>query len=488
MDINRLKQSLTTIVTLLLVGIVLVWPLVTGFVLQGKFGATVGVLSAPNHWAMKETEFKRGWFHSEARTVLTLEGELAKQMREARHTIDPMMPVQVILIHHIQHGPVLSVERPFLLPAAAFIETTMEFPDDTKDWLKPVFGDAAPVRVRSLIRLNGDVISRFESPAVDGDLTDGTHLQWQGIGGTLEMGHNWETVRGNLTMPLLALSDGAGQLRLQQLEIQLDNHRHQGGLWLGEAKAAFKTLAFMVPSHPEYRFSLTGYSAMSAFREEEQTLHALVSMDLGDFSMGGHPLGAGGFTIDLRRVDLLAFTSLYNDLKYWEQLPVAKRSAAEKQVRQTMMTQLPWLLHYSPEFGISRLEIRTPQGIVRGSLRLALNGEGDLAVVTPADILPRFSMELEANAPLNLVLDIVQTQVTKEMIAHGDLGGGLFGGDKLALDARDAAEKRLSALVDQGLLMRYTDRYSMSATYTKGQLGVNGRPHNELLEKLKGIN
>ncbi len=482
---NLFKRILTSVVMLVLVGVVFVWPLVTGFALQGYFGVDLAAMSAPNRWSLRETDFQRGWFHSEAHSVLTLEGTLAKQMREARHVLDPRMPIQVQLIHHIQHGPVLSLERPFLIPAVALVETTLAFPQDTRDWLTPVFGQAPPVRVRSLLQLNGERISRIESPSVEGDLTDGTHLQWQGLGGTLDMTH--DRVIGNLSMPLLALSNDAGQLRIQGLALQIDSQRHPEGLWLGDQAATLGGLSFMVPSQPEYRISLTDFRAVSVFREEQKTLHAMISMDLGDFSMGGHLLGSGGVTLDLRQVDLMAFSVLYHALQDSARQGVGNRAEALNQVKQIALQQLPALTQYLPAFGITRLDLRTPQGTLHGHLRILLTGASGTPVVSPADLVQRLRVESELDAPVVLLTDWMQKQVTKEMIAQGKLSGGLLEGDKLTQASRDTAEKRLSALVDQGLLVRYTDHYNVCADFTKGQLTVNDRPHNELLAPWQGM-
>jgi|GEM_PF-3940413 len=482
MNMNQLKRIFTTILTLILLGIVLIWPMMTGLVLERNFGPTLASLSEPGRWSLSEVEFKRGWFSSEARSTLTLEGGLARQMREARYSIDSRMPLQVMLIHYIQHGPVLSMERPSLIPAAALVETIVEFPPDTQELLQPLFGQEPPVRLRSLVRLNREVTSRIESPAGDGELKDGVRVRWQGITGTLEIGSAWNTIKGGLTMPLLELLNDAGQLRFQQLEVKINNQHHQVGLWLGDIHIDLKTLAFMIPGKPEQRLSFTGFSAASTSQEEDQNLHAVVSIDLEEMSMGGHPLGSGGFTIDLRGVDLLAFSTLYNEIKNLEQQSIAaNNSKVEEKMKQAIIAQLPALMRRSPEAGITRLNLRTPQGVIQGKLQVNLTeGEG-LQDISSSEIFQRLSADVELSVPLTLVEDLTQAQIAREMIARGELSGGPLEREKLAQAAYDIAKQRLSALVMQGFLIRYSDRYTTRAKFAKGEININGRPHNELL-------
>ncbi|CAK0744072.1 hypothetical protein CCP3SC1_1430005 [Gammaproteobacteria bacterium] len=487
MNTNQLKRILTTILILVLLGIVLVWPLITGLALERNFGPALELLSEPSRWSLRETEFKRGWFNSEARSVFTLEGGLARQMREARYAVDPRMPLRVTLVHHIHHGPVLSMTRPSLLPAAALVETTVELPQDTQEWLQPLFGQEPPVRLRSLVRLNGEVICRIESAAGDGELKEGVRVHWQGIAGTLEIVSAWNTIQGGLTMPLLELSNDAGQLRFQQLGLHVNNQRHQAGLWLGDIHINLKALAFMIPGKPEQRLSFTGFSAASISQEENQSLHATISLDLAEMSMGGHPLGSGEFTMDLRGVDLAAISTLYNEMRNLEQQsPPTNYAQVEEKMKQAMVAQLPALIRHSPEIGITRLNLRTPQGVIQGKLQVTLAGEEGLQNITPQEIFQRLGVDVELSAPLILVADLTQAQIAKEMIARGELSGGPLEREKLAQAAHEIAEQRLSTLVGQGLLVRYSDRYTVQAKFAKGQINLNGRPRKELFGILSG--
>lgn len=485
MNTKRVHHILTTIVFLILGTIVLVWPFVTGLVLKRDFKSVLENLSAPNHISIHEVEFKRGWFNSEARSILTLEGKFEKQVQATDNSTDQGIPFQLTLFHRIQHGPVLGIGRPSLLPAAALIETTVEFPPNTQAWLQSLFNQEPSIRLRTLVRLNGETITRIESPTAQGKFQDGATINWQGLGGTLEICDIKNMLHGAFTVPLLDLSNNAGQLRIEQLDVKIDYRHHPVGLWLGDIHLDLKTLAFMISGKSEQRFSITDFSASSASREEMKTLTALISMDLDDLSIGGRPLGSGGLTVDLRGVDLLAFSTMYHKIKYLKPSPEVDRSQVEEKVKQIIVTQLPSLMSYSPEVGISRLDLKTLQGPIQGKFQMSLSGGNENSRnITLSEISKRLKVEAELSAPLVFVTELFQSWVINEIIATGEKSGETLDREQIINIARNTTEQYFSSLVANGLLMRLNDRYSAKIKFENGQMNINGRSRNELFEAL----
>ncbi|CAK0748244.1 hypothetical protein CCP3SC5AM1_140024 [Gammaproteobacteria bacterium] len=483
---NRLKQVVTIIVVLILGAIILIGPLVSGLVLERDFGSILGALSEPNRWSLVEAEFRRGWFNSESRSILTFEGELAKQIQEVRPSGDSE-PFQVTLVHRIKHGPVLDMGRSSLLPAAALVETDIEFSPNTRQWFQALFGKESPLRLRTLVRLDGEMISRIESPEVQGEPKEGAKVNWQGMGGTLEIGSARNTLRGGLKIPLLELTNDAGQLRFEQFEIRLDYQRHQAGLWLGDIDLDLKKLNFIFPEKAERQgFSFSGLNAASTSREEKNTLNALIAIDLDELSLGGYLLGSSGFTVELRGVDFFSFSRLYDKLRYLERQPEINNSQIDDEVKKIITEQLPGLMRHSPEVGITRLNLKTPRGEIQGKFRMVISGEEHTWSITPLEILQRLGVEMELSAPSPIVTDFFQARAINEIIGQSEFNDKSIDREQLIQVARNTAEQSLAALVGERLLLLSNDRYSTQATLIKGKININGRSRDDLFGILKG--
>jgi len=482
MNYYRLQHILTTTVVLLLIGIVFSWPLVIGVIIKSAFGPTLEALSEPNRWSLQEVEFNRGWFNSEARTVFTLEGEFAKQTRDAQLSLDSKIPLQATLIHQIHHGPVLGMGRPSFLPALALIETTIEFPPETHNWLQQIFLEVTPIHLRTLFQWDGTVITRVESPAAQSTLKGGAKLNWQGIGGTLEIGKERNTILGDLTMPLLELANDAGRLTLEQFAIHLDTRQHLSGIWLGDIGVSLKSFGFTVPEKSDHNFIIAGLHATSISQERGKTFNAQITIDLDDLSIGGQPFSSGGFTAEVQGIDLISFAKLYKDLRALDQQPIIN-SAHEDKLKQLFVSQLPRLIRYSPEVGISRLALKTPQGVIEGKLRLIVVPELDniLPDFTPAQLIQNVDATIDISTPSILIADLLRTQVMREIISTGEFGNNREEIEKLA---QAITEQRIAVLLAQNFLISEKERYRINAKFIKGKLEINGYQRNELFNFL----
>lgn len=484
MNINRLKHIVTTTIVLLLIAIVFGWPLVTGVILKTAFPPTLEALSEPNRWSLHEGEFTRGWFNSEARSILTLEGDFAQQAHDA-HLSNSQLPFQVTLIHHIQHGPLLGMGRPSMLPALALIETTVEFPGEIQERLHNIFSGAAAIHLKTLFQWDGSIITRVESPTAQGIIKSGTKMNWRGMAGTLEISPERDIIKGEIAMPLLELINDAGRLTLEQFGIHLDTSRHPSGIWLGDIGCDFQTFAFTIPAKPEGNLLFSGMHAASISQAQGNTFHAQVSLDLDQISLAGQNFNSGGFTAELQRVDLTAFANLYQELKALEQQTIINSSQDEK-LKQIIIKHLPELIRHSPEVGISRFALKTPQGIIDAKFRLTLDGKNNLPlnIFNPVQLSQNLDALIEINSPSALITDLLNAQIMREIMAAEELQKN--NPDDLRKLAQIITEQRLAVLIAQGLLISENDRYRTQIKFSQGQLEVNSHPRNELLNLLRG--
>ena len=171
---------------------------------------------------------------------------------------------------------------------------------------------------------------------------------------------------------------------------------------------------------------------------------------------------------------------MYNHLKYLDRQAINDDAKIEDELKKIIVKQFPKLIRHSPEIMISRLDIKTPRGIINGKFKMNIINGDDNWDVASLEILQHLGIELEISASSNLVKELFQTYAVNEIMKHNELNENMEP-EKIIYLARNTAEKYLDNLVREKLLINTKDLYTAQAKYLKGNITINGYPRNELL-------
>lgn len=126
----------------------------------------------------------------------------------------------------IQHGPLPG----FSSVGGAVIESGLVLTDDVKAKLKASMGiDVAPLTVRTVVSLGGDMTSDLAMPSVKAKLPDGTQLTWQGL--TARSVQKGDAMHVDMAMPNLELVDADSGAVVKMVGFKTTANSTTGKYW-----------------------------------------------------------------------------------------------------------------------------------------------------------------------------------------------------------------------------------------------------------------
>jgi hypothetical protein len=445
---------------------------------------------------MRDSTYQRGWFHSVAESHFEVKDQIDDKSTRfiLRHEIDhTFAPIQPTRVHTRIYPAKMNDEGAEMHDKVALLEvhTTVETNGDSLSRAK-----ASPLKdsdedFKNLVwllwkKFSPDMTGYFppEIPALHVKY-DNSHLQWQGLQGTVAIKQNAGIFQTVITSPKIQLDTDKGKIVIQGLTFNADMQLVNASVLKARVniaeiqltdkqvppvKSVIQDMTFnadmqsaqtkaMQGSLNIATVQLTGGKQVRAVKLEgikligdnivSEYLTVAMKTSLQQIQVGADRYGPGYGDFEIRHWHLptLAKISL-QDLAQVQQVNTAKFK---------LMSLGLTFLNNSPEFALTRLNLNTPNGELRGKLRIKMEPfEGGIfAFFNPFLLFNALNAELEAHIPQTLLDSFIQNN-----------------------DVDKTIRQRLKTWKKQGILIPADDQpgyYRSQMQLLGGILQVNGQ-------------
>jgi uncharacterized protein YdgA (DUF945 family) len=397
-------------------------------------------------------------------------------------------PAELTLVHDIRHGPwplsrSVPGARPWK-PAWAFIDTTIERPVEGSDKLKDVFDDFPELLAsRSFITLHlgGQGEMALVIPPVRGTTVgdNPVTVDWGGLNGQMRFTADLKGFKGALNAPGLMAAKEVGRAEIKGVTSAFDMHASGDGPLLGEASLDIAHVESAETQGEERRvIAVKGLKATVSSRASGDTINGVTAMTVEEVLTDGRTYGPGGLTLELRKLDAHSLRQLQKALR---DVQAGSPQASPEEVNKMVLAEfgqiLPELVKHSPEFEISRLDLKTSDGDVQGRAKIVFRGDNPLALSNPLFFLSAVTAHAEFSVAGPLLERVLESMDRKELAELGkDENGRHLSDEEIDVLAVTKRQERLEGLVANHILICEDGDYKARANFERGRLTLNGRP------------
>lgn len=372
----------------------------------------------------------------------------------------------LLLTQHdtIRHGPLPG----FASLGAADIDTTLSFPPDVSADVARLFGDRAPLTVKTAVGFDGRFVSRFESPqgAVSGP--QGQQINWRGLSGTLVGDADMSFARYEFAMPGMELTDPARgtQVSMSNLHMRGEGRGVGPSLWLmpgtSEGEIGSIVMRAKAPAGGDamLRMQLDDLKIVSEATLQQDLLSAKSSVT-GSGSFDDTRLDKVEMVASIARLHVPSYQKLLTNL-WRDGLSCDGAPKAPEQALQDLQRDLVALLPFNPQYALDRLVVELDGR--RGEFAYAVGVAGvtreDLRLPLQQLFLTKGSVRASARMPRVWV---------EQLLSKAPAAG-----------ADTPSPTMVGSVFDQARAMGYVsedgDHFSTSFQFDGGAVRINGRP------------
>ena len=431
--------------------------------------------------------YERGYLSSTAYTSFTLNLPVSA----AQPAQPPLSrPVKVTMKHRIQHGPLVA-DSPFTITLARFV-STFELNDDLSAIERAYFDETPFFQATSYLSANGYSATHVEIPPYDGPSHDGNAtIHWAGL--TLDSEGKWADMAGKavLSAPMLEISQAGNRFVLTGLRGNADSRISPLGLALGsgtftidEAQAT-GTMANGAP----LSISLHKLKLFFSMDEKEQIFAAAEEIGFENFMVDDARYEKGVLRFEFNNIDAPTLKSMQEKF----QVAFAGMSgkpdpmAMQQAWMSIMQEALPGLLKHSPEFLVSKVELLTPDGLINGRLKVAIENADParLSAGLPA-LIPFINIEIDLSVPVPIIQEMARSAAHDQLTARLKASKTEVDEAELEKKIHEAAEQMLAQAEKQNIIKHVDNNYTASFRFRQGQIELNGLPAQGLMNMLPG--
>lgn len=445
--------GIVAVVVILLAGFGIGLPYYTGLQTEKQIRPAIEAILQDTPITLKDFQYERGLFSARGASSL--------ELTAGKDTL--VIPVE----HAVRHGVC-----PMTLNLVKVV-STVRLPDTAPAEFKHFFKDQSPLTITSVVSTNKSMHSEFASPSFEGHLPgdDPLEIHWKGFSGTVTLSPDWNRAAVAFLAPSLAVHEEKARLTIETLRINADMHRGSAeGIWLGMSRAEMKRLSFEEKHEQgaaDEAAHADDFSLSAEIHEKDGALAVTYNLGFAKLKAGSQDFAKAALEIKLLNLDSQVFMTLRSRLRDLSQQE-ADESTRSRETLKTVLDLLPKFVARSPEVAVSRLEVASGEGQVRGEGRLKYVGGPGIERFQPL-------RDLEGEARLAAPQSLVQSLgVSIVGIGGKDLDAAL--GPKAEAMKQQLIRERLDDLIEDGVIVEQGSDYSSHILLKDGRLILNGKP------------
>lgn len=467
------KRAIWIVLAVILAAALLA-PVAFGIVAENRLRAILDELSRSGAIDYAVVKVDRGWFNSSSVVELELTGDIGRAYREYQIKAKrrQIKPLSITLRNEIHHGPFVFADAgrgaQAWLPSLATVDTQIIGYGAGARPEQP-----APVQIRTRLRLFGGGVTDISAPAWKGTMEAGrTQLVWKGAHARIRHTRGFGHVYVTASAPYFEGGDPGARIILSGLQFEAHSRRGIEALSLGDFSFKLARLE-MEPRADKTapRITLGDLSIDGSSSAEDETVNSKVRMQLGLLQVGDLRLGPGKYTMAVRNLDAKALAKIDSamaDLKR-QRLPVQQRNMM---LGATVLGVLPQLLARGPVLDIPEVSMQTQYGPVSGRGKLTVDTSDRAVLSNPLLLRKALVADVEIKVPQKL-LQAMAVRELKQDLQELQLK---YSDEKIAELARERVKRNLERSPLGKFVILRDGFYTLSASFSRGQLTVNGQP------------
>ncbi len=467
---KRLALFMTSTIILLLAIVLLVAPYFIGGMIKNQYEELLAAGSLQQGMVQVETtRYQRGWWHSEAETVVeVIDEDLLSWAIAYRDAIERDAGVGRFTVQHrLSHGPFILSQQG-LQWALALINSEVVVSEAWADIFNEPVGQRSPLTLTTRLGWQGKADMQAVSPPLHHTLDvpgakNLIDLQWGGLMGQFEIDVPLDAMKAHITAPHFALALPGRHIELQEFIVDVDAQRNVM-LWAGNAAAQLRYVGLSRDDAPVIHALELHAATLSMHGETfEEAFSSELEFNAGRLIINEDAYGALHYDMVLERLDTEALANI---------IRIQREYSGPEQTVLLLEWVTPLLSH-----GLTltkRFQLETVEGPLQANSHLSL-AEVDLpGMSNPLAILGALQFELFLRFPPAVAQNILSTWEVRQLVAKDEASPD---DRNLSKRAQALAEERLATLLQEGTLLRdETGGYTFRAELKQGAFSINGVP------------
>lgn len=419
--------------------------------------------------------------------ISTIEAEISidtKKLNDAANTqIIPIdQPIIIPLEHKIYHGPFAFKAPDFdpTAPVAAFIETKVKPTPEIQGILTMVWQGAEPLKIRSKVSFSGLVETTMEIAPINfvNPNNPQESLKWTGAKSVVIHDTATNSFDSSIHAGGISVDSKNVWFLIDGIKGKAKSSFADGNFINANASYTIDNAKFDINQMGmKHKGSIDKFSLGAGNQIVGKDLSSFIKLSVSDVDYNGDKYGPAKFQLDLRKVDAEAVQTIVKELETAKQ-EMAKQGlppeAALFIAQQKIMEGLPKLLQHGPEIEISELSLNTPQGMIDGHTKIALDLEGKQMPQNPFELIPLISIDANISIPTSLV-EMALVMDAKKSIRHDlALSGEKATEDEVIELAKNNVKAKIESLTAQNIIKIEANNIVGAVKLNKGMLNLNG--------------
>jgi uncharacterized protein YdgA (DUF945 family) len=432
-------------------------------------------------------EYTRGVFSSEAKAILELRNPPTIPVRDNSQVEEPL-PFKVMLSHKINHGPI-----PFgMLPHGGGIMRTALAVIETKASLDPRFkelfkehnlpGDRLPTMdMFTVLKWGGESDTHLTIHPFKGELggEKNVALDFSGLKLWIGLSPDFKHLKGTLSMDgFEAAVPQVWDLSVRRMSGSFDQVEGMSGVYLGDVVYSLDLIGFKHrdPVRAGKDVTVKGLSVKTQARESGNDLSSSTTFYLDQIETENGSFSRAIFDLELRNLDGRALSGFQKAVKALQNQTGDSEQLAEKTLA-AFLDLLPKLLKNSPEIEIRQLGFVSPDGEIKASARLTVDGRRLREPLSLPMLIESSQLDASVSAEEKTLLHILKSLESSDRAESGMELEESSPSPPMTDDEQETQIRNtLSALVARRFLVLENGVYKGSAKYASGELNLNGQP------------
>ncbi|MCK5523808.1 MAG: DUF945 family protein [Thiomargarita sp.] len=378
-----------------------------------------------NHLKLLESTFQRGWLHSTA--LSTFETNIQEKTK------------RFIFVHEIDHG---------FVPIQPIVINTRLHAFEPDAPLSETINKAVLLKAHTIVQINGDSLSTLKVPAF-AFKDEVANLQGQNIQGNIFVKEN-SIIQAEIDSPQIQIDGDQGKVVIEGITFNADLENYQqvmqgvGRLSITDVRLTAQQIP---PIHVE------GIKLIGDSKIINDYLAVKLKTDLQQIQIDADRYGRSYGDIEIHHWHLPTLKQIkttWEEIRHQDFSPSQEATIAKFRLMPLALT----FLNKSPELALTNLNVKTPQGELRGGLQIKMKPfkGGFFAILNPSSLINALDAQLELHIPQSLLDILIEDENVHNII-----------------------RQRLKAWKEKGIL-RLNDAgyYDSQIQLSNGILQVNG--------------
>jgi len=341
-----------------------------------------------------ESQFKRGWFHSEITSTASL-----------------FLPdissdtINVIVHQSVRHGPILWGDHRPLAFGFADMKIDIELPTDIQRKITQTIGNMPKISLLSQLHYNGSQDSTLSMPEFS-HAKDDVKLTMHPLTLRMHSNLNMDKIQGSWDwhgMQFEALKAGEKvNITLGKSILTFDLQK-SGVLWTGNTNVQADTLDIIGKAH-QLKFQHLNLDGQTSI-DNEKRVSSVLGMHFKQLNKDGIIYSLGNSKFSLKHIPLSFYEKIQKIQSKIAKLPQDQRQQALQSMGFSMFSVLPDILDGEPIIELSDVSLTTPDGTIQGNLKLSLLGLSKQDMMNFIKIKRHIRADLQVNFPSALLSD-----------------------------------------------------------------------------------